>query len=188
MILGLPFLAEPASQSDVPWWVVPLVGGSFAILGVALSYLFSVRIERRNREREEDWRVDPFLREAARNYLFAMRNYAIYIRSDMKRDSSTVQIQKLNELSHKIFECAADLQFFAPREFIEVTKRFKLSQFRFTAARSEAPVSEREAHLAGVKSHHLDDVQGILADFRDAVREHFGLSALEGFEYFDLDI
>jgi hypothetical protein len=71
-------------SAGAPWWATPLVAGVFALLGVAIAQIVSVRLDRRKREREQAVRLDSAVREAISSYLVDMHALTMQILDDVR--------------------------------------------------------------------------------------------------------
>ncbi|CAN7151616.1 hypothetical protein LJR044_002483 [Microbacterium foliorum] len=66
-------LAIVAEAAAAPWWGVPVVAGSFLLIGAALGFLFNWLLENRKQSRAEAIRWDSDIREYAADLISAAR-------------------------------------------------------------------------------------------------------------------
>lgn len=164
----------------VPWWATPLVGGCFALVGVAVAQAIAVFMERRRRHREDHHRLDAPLREAALKYIAALQSYATYITTlsvgerlitgkPVRRDDA---MWHYSEHMHAVDEAIAELTLAAPADLIAIADEFHGPSIAFNVEAQRGPVTER------MKYQHADDVYNLISPFRNAVRVHLGLKAM----------
>lgn len=123
-------------QDAAPWWGIPALGAFFTIVGIAISYYFTTRNERRKARREDEtyWREQ--LRSACSTFLSVANG--TYMRVKANTDPETN-----NDMS-ALLQADANIQVIAPRAIVISAEQVRNAVF--TSQGIDAKLEWRAIH------------------------------------------
>jgi hypothetical protein len=171
------------AAGGAPWWATPLVGGLFALIGVAVAQCIGWRMEKgrvrrehaleaNRRDREQARRLDAALREAATSFLAALREYRYWATRSaevLEGSDGETRMRAIMEHAWKVLPLLNDLELVAPADVLIAARKLRQEVNNFLSLTTPRPAT------LGTRSQHVIHLDVIEQEVRARVRAHFSL-------------